>query len=544
MQIAITGIGIISALGVGAADNRKNLLSGKSFVRAPQILQTVHKEWPVGEVSLDFKDNNISRNVLLGNIALNECLTDSGLNKEQVKALHLVNGTTVGGMDIIEKYYGDWSKREFSNIACIEQLEADWTTKMLAGKFSISDSTTISTACSSALNAIIYGANLISAGITKRVVTGGTEALTKFHLNGFASLGILSEKVCRPFAPERDGINLGEGAAYLILEDANEAEARNAHIYGYLAGYANCCDAYHQTASSPDGDGAYNAMSQALNMAGLTSGDINYINAHGTATQNNDESELRAIERLFGENNSEKIESTKPLTGHTTSASGSIETIFTLWKMEKNGYKNAVCNAFGFGGNDSSIILSKEPVSLCDTSFNVTIKHSQSFNYKNTPEYKNIISPLQARRMTPSLCQLIATAHTALEKAGITKPDAIVVCTVWGCIVQTVSLLEQLAKNGEQSLSPTAFMNSTHNTAACTLARTLDCKGFNITLVSNCNPLEKAEHQAEMLIKRGAAKSVLVCAFNETDNIWQSLLNKAEIKSETIIESKVITLQI
>lgn len=542
MQIAITGIGIISALGVGAIDNRKNLLSGKSFVKAPKILPTIHKEWPVGEVSLDFKGNNISRNVLLGNIALKECLADSGLDCEQVKTLPFINGTTVGGMDIIENHYGDWSKGDFSNIACIEQLEADWTTKTLASEFSLSDHTTISTACSSALNAIIYGADLILTGAAKRVVAGGTEALTKFHLNGFASLGIVSENICRPFAPDRDGINLGEGAAYLILEDASEARDRGAHIYGYLAGYANCCDAYHQTASSPDGDGAYNAMSHAMSMAGLTSGDIDYINAHGTATQNNDASELHAIERLFGENHTVKIESTKPLTGHTTSASGSIETIFTLWKMEENGYKHAVCNAFGFGGNDSSIILSKVAVTPCNTILNITSHSTETIEYNGNLDYKKIIPPLQARRMTPSLCQLIASAHSALQQSGIDKPDAIVVCTVWGCIVQTVSLLDQLTENGENSLSPTAFMNSTHNTAACTLARTLDCKGFNITLVSDYNPLKKAEFQAEMLIKRGVAKSVLVCVFNETDTKWQSLLNKAGIKAETIIESKVITI--
>ncbi|MCQ2369306.1 MAG: beta-ketoacyl synthase chain length factor [Paludibacteraceae bacterium] len=539
MQIAITGIGIISALGVGAIDNRKNLLSGKSFVKAPQILPTIHKEWPVGEVSIS--NTEISRNVLLGGIALKECLTDSGLNAEQIMALHLVNGTTVGGMDIIEKHYGDWSKGDFSNIACIEQLEADWTTKTLASKFSLSDHTTISTACSSALNAIIYGADLIRVGFTKRVVVGGTEALTKFHLNGFASLGIVSENICRPFAADRDGINLGEGAAYLVLEDESEAKARGAHIYGYLAGYANCCDAYHQTASSPDGDGAYNAMCQAMSMAGLTSGDIDYINAHGTATQNNDASELRAIERLFGENHTVKIESTKPLTGHTTSASGSIETIFTLWKMEENGYNYAICNAFGFGGNDSSIILAKEAVSLCGTSYNLNIKHSQSFNCNSSSDYKNIIPPMQARRMTPSLCHLIASAHSALQQSGIDKPDAIVVSTQWGCIVQTVSLLDQLTENGENSLSPTAFMNSTHNTAACTLARTFGCKGFNTTIVDD-NPTEKAVLQAEMLIKTGVAKSVLVCAFNESDAKWQSLLNTAGIKSETVIESKVITI--
>ncbi|MCQ2351066.1 MAG: beta-ketoacyl synthase chain length factor [Paludibacteraceae bacterium] len=538
MQIAITGIGIVSALGIGVADNRRNLLSGKSFVKAPKILTTIHKEWPVGEVSISNTD--VSRNVLLGGIALKECLADSGLSEEQIQALHLVNGTTVGGMDVIEKHYANWSKGDFSNIACIEQLEADWTSKSLAKQFSLSDSTTISTACSSALNAIIYGASLICTGITKRVVVGGTEALTKFHLNGFASLGIVSEKVCRPFAPDRDGINLGEGAAYLILEEATEAATRDAHIYGYLAGYANSCDAYHQTASSPDGDGAYNAMHNALSISGLTINDINYINAHGTATQNNDECELRAIERLFGKDYKVALESTKNLTGHTTSASGSIEAIFTLWRMEERGYNYALCNAFGFGGNDSSIVLAKQPVSLCGTSSIENLYVSQEYEFDDSLSVNDLISPMQARRMTPSLCKLIAASHKALKQEGLTKPDAIVLCTEWGCIVQTVSLLEQLAEHGEKDFSPTQFMNSTHNAAACTLARVFNCKGLNTTLVDSNDPIAKAEMQAKLLIRSGVIKNALVCAFNETDDKWQSLLNKAGIKSTQLIKSKII----
>jgi 3-oxoacyl-(acyl-carrier-protein) synthase len=244
--------------------------------------------------------------------------------------------------------------------------------------------TSISTACSSAANAIILGANLIRSGQTEIVVAGGSECITKFHLNGFNSLMILDHEQCRPFDKTRNGLNLGEGASYLVLESETSARKRNAKILGELSGYGNACDAYHQTASSPDGDGAYIAMKKALAMAGLNPWDIQYVNAHGTGTPNNDESESHALMRLFGDH-VPAVSSTKSFTGHTTSASGSIEATICLltmnhqflpvnlnWKNPMDGgiipvvdskpngeVKHVMCNAFGFGGNDSAIVLSK-----------------------------------------------------------------------------------------------------------------------------------------------------------------------------------------
>lgn len=533
MQIAITGIGLIHATEV-----------------APRcVLSTSHTEWPIGEVPftndelkarLGMETSSIvSRNILLGMVALRDALLTAGLSEDDIHATPLISGTTVGGMDITESRFSDWQNGNLEQIGLLRQHEADYTSAFLREHFGLATHLTISTACSSALNAMIHGANLLRLRKAQRVVVGGTEAMTRFHLNGFASLGILSRRICRPFQDDRDGINLGEASAYLVLEDAGEASRRGATIYGYLAGYANRCDAYHQTASSPEGDGAYDAMSDALMMSGLHAEQIAYISAHGTATPNNDASEMHAIRRLFGER-LPLVESTKPTTGHTTSASGSLEAIFTLRRLKEMGARYALCNAFGFGGNDSSIVLSLEPVSLPDVTDVSAIRRSSLHQSDGDWDYKPFIPAMQARRMTPMMRQLIVAARKALNEAGIVCPDGIVVGTRWGGMVPSAQLLRQLSAEGEQNLSPALFMNSTHNAAAGTLARMLGCKGYNMTIVSSSNTLSAAEQDASMPLLLGEMRSVLVCTFDEADEEWASLVKQAGLQSVNNVQAEVI----
>lgn len=533
MQIAITGIGLIHA----------------DRVTARRILPTAHTEWPIGEVPLTNDELKlragvdtsveISRNILLGMVALRDALQDAGLSEEEMHATRFINGTTVGGMDMTETCFPAWQSGNPERIDLLRQHEADYTSVFLRDYFGLADHMTISTACSSALNAMIHGANLLRLGKAQRVVVGGTEAMTRFHLNGFASLGILSERICRPFQDDRDGINLGEAAAYLVLEDEAEARSRHAKIYGYLAGYANRCDAYHQTASSPDGDGAFDAMSAAIGMSGLSTEQIAYISAHGTATPNNDASEMRAIERLFGPN-LPVVESTKPTTGHTTSASGSLEAIFTLRRLEEMGVRYALCNAFGFGGNDSSVVFSLEPVSLpcrpATTALHKTTCHRSSGEW----DYKSYIPAMQARRMTPMMRQLVVAARKALDDAGIACPDGIVVGTRWGGMIPSAQLLRQLSADGEQNMSPALFMNSTHNGAAGTLARMLGCKGYNMTVVSTSDTLSAAEQDACLPLQLGEMRSVLVCTFDEADEEWSELVRQAGLESVNNVQAEVI----
>jgi 3-oxoacyl-[acyl-carrier-protein] synthase-1 len=229
---------------------------------------------------------------------------------------------------------------------------------------------------------------MLKSGRADVVIAGGSECLTKFHLNGFNTLMILDKEKCRPFDATRAGLNLGEGAAYVVMETEEHFKKRktgNDDPFAELKGYANTCDAFHQTASSPDGEGAFLAMQKALEVANLKPSDIDYINAHGTGTGNNDLSEGTAIERLFADN-IPPVSSTKSFTGHSTSAAGSVEAIISILalqndfipenlnfknKMEELSFapyigqphatslKHVLSNSFGFGGNDTSLIFSK-----------------------------------------------------------------------------------------------------------------------------------------------------------------------------------------
>ena len=551
MEIAITGIGIVSALGIGQSANRKELLESRSHLAKAHYLPTIHSEWPLGEVpasNAELADRlgeshksaythlSISRNALIGAVALQEALSDASIKNPE--SITLINGTTVGGMDTTEMLYPLWRDGDYTTLPNICVHRASENTAILAGLCGISHHQTISTACSSALNAIITGCMMLRTCDCQQVVVGGVDSMTRVHMNGFGALGILSQQKCKPFSPERDGINLGEGAAYLVLENAVSAAQRGAKIYGYIGGYGNCCDAYHQTASSPEGDGAYNAMRQALLMAQVPSKEIAYINAHGTATPNNDASEWHAIERVFGEQ-LPIVESTKPLTGHTTSASGSIEVFFTLVRMQVNKWLYAMSNAFGFGGNDSSIMLASVPIHL-PLLPSVNIQEQAAFMSEGNMEDKPFVPSMQARRMTKMVRQLMVVVSQALRASQVEKPDAVVVGTQWGAMVPSVTLLEQMINQHEKDLSPSLFMNAANNTMAGTIARFIHCQGYNITVMGSNDIFAPAMEHARLLLKQGIYKSVLVCAFDEKAEGWQELLEKAGCPASDIVKAQVI----
>jgi 3-oxoacyl-[acyl-carrier-protein] synthase-1 len=288
-------------------------------------------------------------------------------------------------MDKTEKYYYDFLHDEPFKPFILTHDCSD-STRRIADHLGIKDyMTTISTACSSSANAIMFGARLIKHGLVDRVLAGGTDALSKFTLNGFNTLMILDKDHCKPFDRDREGLNLGEGAGFVVLESEEVALESKKKILCELTGYANANDAYHQTASSPDGYGAYLSMKEALEMSKLSTGDIGYINAHGTGTDNNDITEGIAIEKIFALS-IPPVSSTKPFTGHTLGAAGVVEAIFSILALENQiiypnlnfrnrieelnfdpvkklteakGLKNVLSNSFGFGGNDSTLIFSK-----------------------------------------------------------------------------------------------------------------------------------------------------------------------------------------
>lgn len=572
-NIVITGQGIISAIGVGTDAVLKSLREGRTGIGSMKHLNSIHHELPVGEVDLSNDEiktllgidcsTEISRTALLGMIALQQAVDESGIKTlKQVspdKRIVLISGTTVGGMDLTEQYFGSFDQDD-SHIECLWQHDCGSNTELMADHFGLFDeSTTISTACSSAANAIILAANLIKAGQADIIVAGGTEALSRFHLNGFNSLQILDKNICRPFDDERMGLNLGEGAAFIVLEREDEARRRGTDIYGYLTGYGNACDAFHQTASSENGEGAFMAMTTALEMAGLHPEDINYVNAHGTATPNNDQSESAALKRVFG-NQMPPVSSTKCYTGHTTSASGSIEAVISLLAMKHGfvpanlGWNNPMpegiipsmglehyeinhvqCNSFGFGGNDSSLIFSRSAIANKETGFGnaddiTVLAQVEITDESELEEIRNYVKPLEARRMGKIMKSSLLSSLKALEIAGIDTPDAIITATAWGCLDYSERLLKQLQEEGEVLLKPTYFMQSTHNTIGSNIAIRLKCHGYNVTYTHGAKSLEWAIRDAKLLLQSGKYKTVLVGVHDEVTPMMRSLMERLGMK--------------
>jgi 3-oxoacyl-[acyl-carrier-protein] synthase II len=394
-RIAITGMGIISAIGNNVEENLYSLMQNKHGISTIDNFETKHT-FMVGEIKISnaeleeilglSNENNFPRTSMLALKAVKEALNHAKIDDINQYKTGLISSTTVGGMDMSEKYYRLY-ENEPSIRKYIYSHDAGDGTNLIADAIGLKNSfvTTISTACSSAANAIILGCNLIKSGQLDRVIVGGTDALCKFTINGFNTLMLLTDDFNTPFDNNRKGLNLGEAAAFLILEKEEIAQKENKHILGYVQGYGNANDAHHQTASSENGDGAFMAMEKAFEMAQILPNQIDYINAHGTATPNNDLSEGRAMIRIFGEN-MPKFSSTKAFTGHTLAAAAGVEAVFSLlaiqeskiWpnlnfktKMDefdlipetKISNKNidfVLSNSFGFGGNCSSLIFSKK----------------------------------------------------------------------------------------------------------------------------------------------------------------------------------------
>lgn len=391
-DVFVAGLGCISALGYGVEKQIESLVSGKSGIVPLTLFETMH-EVVAGEVALSNTElremlklsagKEYSRTTLLGLAAAKEALEDSGLNPSEHR-IGLISATSVGGMDISELFYREYlPDNRRGRLRQLTGHDCGASTQFIYDHLGLNSfCTTINTACSSANNAIMLGSRMIKAGMVDAVIAGGTDSLCRFTVNGFSSLGILDSKYCRPFDATREGLNLGEGAGYLLLVSD---KLKSAKRYSRVAGYSNTNDAFHQTASSASGEGAYMAMSGALEMSHLDKSEIGYINVHGTGTPNNDSSEATALKRLFGEN-IPPYSSTKGFTGHTLGAAGGIESVFTvlsiyggyIWpnlnfseRMEECDVppqtsvereveiRSAMTNSFGFGGNCTTLIFDK-----------------------------------------------------------------------------------------------------------------------------------------------------------------------------------------
>ena len=377
MKIYVTGLGVVSGIGIGVSENIEALRQRKHGIGKVTLFPTA-LDVPVSEVKRSNEElkklislppqRTVSRTALLGMIAAEEAMKDAGLTPPL--RIGFISATSVGGMDLSEHFYESFKKNPGQGrLREVISHDCGASTELIASYLGINDFiTTISTACSSAANAIMLGARMIKHELLDAAIVGGTDALCRFTLNGFNSLMILDKTHCRPFDRSRTGLNLGEGAGYLVLQSESSLQRT----------------AYHQTGSSPEGDGAFLSMSEAIASSGISPKEIDYINVHGTGTPGNDASEGMALRRIFGEH-VPPFSSVKAFIGHTLGASEGIEAVYSVLSIDKGliypnlnftdampetglipetslqegiPIRHVLSNSFGFGGNDSSLLFS------------------------------------------------------------------------------------------------------------------------------------------------------------------------------------------
>jgi 3-oxoacyl-(acyl-carrier-protein) synthase len=384
---------MISPIGNSVQANRVSLKEGKcGIAHLAEFPSRYAALLPFGEVKLkdtelreilQAPESRLTRTTLLALHAFRDAILDSDLSASQLSSHEtaFIGASTVGGMCLTDELYQDANLltkgssylSSYDSASVFLHLQSRYKMKGVIN--------TINTACSSSANAIAFGARLIKNGLAKRAIVGGADSLAKFTINGFNSLMILSSEHCTPFDRDRKGLNLGEGACFLVLEREEDCEGKR--IYGELSGYSNTNDAFHPSSLSDNGQGPYSAMNEALKIAQLEAKQIDYINAHGTGTENNDVVESTAMIQLFGPDI--PFSSTKSNTGHTLGAASAIEAAYCLLNLThqelypslhfqhpipetnltpvlsylQQPLQHVMSNSFGFGGNCSSLIFSK-----------------------------------------------------------------------------------------------------------------------------------------------------------------------------------------
>jgi 3-oxoacyl-[acyl-carrier-protein] synthase II len=400
-RIAVTGAGIITAFGAGWNINAEGFRSGRTAFRPVTLFDVSRQRCQIAaEIDLpgNLPPNRLSRGDLrrlqrasrLLLLAGAEAWNQSGWTPDG--RLPLVLGTTSGEMCLGQEYLRQALQTPF----CFKR-QAERVTHYLVQQQGINlanalgvegEILSLSNACASGANAIGHAWQLVRDGRAQRVLTGGYDALCHLTFAGFDTLQALSPTPCRPFDARRDGLTLGEGAAVLALEDLSSAQRRGAEILGEIIGYGTIMDTHHLTQPQPEGNAALAAMRTACASAGITPEEIDYVNAHGTATPQNDAAEAAAIQAWAGPRAATlPVSSTKAGVGHLLGAAGAVEAVVSLmalrgqWLPPETSLQNpdpvccfpivrqpvdakiktALSNSFGFGGANATLIFRRWP---------------------------------------------------------------------------------------------------------------------------------------------------------------------------------------
>ena len=390
IRVAVRGMGCLSALGLDVESCMKNMLAGVRKLNPPQRFSTAHEiQYPVFEITDTFKkaesknNQDLTMTAQMAIAAVYQALEDAQIDKSALekKRVGVCMGTTVGSALNNDQFYIDYRDQKQPGMAPIKRFLTSNPAAAVAREFNLSGPVqTIVNACASGTDAIGMGASWIKAGLCDLVIAGGTDELCKTTYNGFISLMITDNDPCKPFDANRKGLNLGEGAAALILGPC--LVGQDIEPKCFIAGYGSACDAYHLTTPHPEGIGLKRAIRQALKESQIDPKNMGFMNAHGTGTTENDKVESLVLSQILPDI---PFFSTKGYTGHTLGAAGAIEAVFTIYHLNHKtipksiGFSqpdlsftrfpitentqvsctSAMSESVAFGGNNSVLVFSE-----------------------------------------------------------------------------------------------------------------------------------------------------------------------------------------
>jgi 3-oxoacyl-[acyl-carrier-protein] synthase II len=400
-RVVVTGLGLITPVGLGVRESWDAIVAGKSGVGPITYFDTTEYPTKIAaqvkgfapENYMDVKEaKRLEKFVSFAVAAAKEAIQDAGLNLEQedLNQIGVIVGSGIGGLDLLERQHSVLLEKGPKRVTpfLIPMMIINMASGMISMLFKLKGpNTAIATACATGSHAIGDAFRIIQRGDAEVMVCGGTEAtVTPLGIAGFCSMKAMStrndapEKASRPFDAQRDGFVMGEGSGVVVLESLDHAMKRNARIYAEIAGYGMTADAYHITAPAPEGEGAAQAMTLAVQDAGLKPEEIDYINAHGTSTDLNDKFETMAIKKVFGDHAYKlAVSSTKSMVGHLLGAAGGVEFIVCVLSI----VNKKLTPTINYEVPDPDCDLDYVPNQARDAQVNVVISNSLGFGGHN-----------------------------------------------------------------------------------------------------------------------------------------------------------------
>jgi 3-oxoacyl-(acyl-carrier-protein) synthase len=568
----ITGLGIVSAAGCGRDEVWGVVASGGSGLKPLTLFQSPrYGQILVGEIQRDLVSAGAparsSRSDKLGWLAARAAITDARIHFADCgDRAGLILGTSVGGSYDSELFLTKLIKEGKMRAGLARFHECSTTVDLIANQFGLfGPSMAIATACSSSALAIAQAGEMILSGDADVMLAGGADSLSRMTWGGFHSLLLVDPAGCRPFDVSRGGMSLGEGAGILVLESEESAQRRGATILARLSGWGLSCDAYHATAPHPQGAGATAAIQSALRCAGLESAAIDYVNAHGTGTRDNDVAETIALKTVF-HNRVPPFSSTKRIFGHALAASGAIEAVVCIEALRRQelppnpGFAkcdpaiglepvtearhmpltHVMSNSFGFGGNNGVLIFSKPEASVSTRAprriqvaiggigvigpGEVTVKEITSPLPRGRGIVRScgaltaaaLLTPNQRRRLSRVQQMALITAR----QSHVPDPSqrmAVVIGTGLGCMEDAGAFIENMISKDEREPMPSRFPNSVHNSPAGQVAIDQGAHGMNAAPTMGEITFETALWQGISQLATGEVDCALVGAVDEMD---------------------------